>query len=120
MNIVYLIGNGFDINIGLKTRYKDFYDYYLALDSSGDNEHVKKLKEHLKETLSTDDKYWSDLEIALGAYTTNFSSLEELELAYNNINDRFREFIQTIEEEKLDISKFNIEKLKKSLAHPEN
>lgn len=82
MNIVYLIGNGFDINIGLKTRYKDFYDYYLALDSSGDNEHVKKLKEHLKETLSTDDKYWSDLEIALGAYTTNFSSLEELELAY--------------------------------------
>ena len=61
MNIVYLIGNGFDINIGLKTRYKDFYDYYLALDSSGDNEHVKKLKEHLKETLSTDDKYWSDL-----------------------------------------------------------
>lgn len=120
MNIVYLIGNGFDINIGLKTRYKDFYDYYLALGSSGDNELVKKLKTHLKETLSTDDKYWSDLEIALGNYTTNFSSLEELESAYNDINDQFRKFIQAIDEEKIDVSKFNIEKLKESFAHPEN
>lgn len=120
MNIVYLIGNGFDINTGLKTRYIDFYEYYLALDSSGDNEHVTKLKKHLKDTLSTDDKYWSDLEIALGNYTTNFSSLDELESAYNDINDRFREFIQAIDEEKLDLSKFNLEKLKKSLAHPEN
>lgn len=120
MNIVYLIGNGFDINIGLKTRYKDFYDYYLALDSSGDNSQVKQLKAHLKQTLSTDDKYWSDLEIALGSYTTNFSSLEELESAYNDINDRFREFIQAVDKEKLDLSKYNIEKLKKSLAHPED
>ncbi len=120
MNIVFLIGNGFDINIGLNTRYKDFYDYYLSLDSTKDNDQVKKLKAHLKETLSTDDKYWSDLEIALGAYTTNFSSLEELELAYNDLNDKFREFIIAIDEEKLDLSKFNIEKLKKSLAHPEN
>lgn len=120
MNIVYLIGNGFDINIGLKTRYKDFYDYYLALDSSGDNGHIKRLKSHLKENLSSDDKYWSDLEIALGNYTTNFTSLEELEWAYNDINDRFREFIQAVYEEKLDTSKFNIEKLKESLAHPEN
>lgn len=120
MNIVYLIGNGFDINIGLKTRYKDFYDYYLGLDSTSDNEQVKRLKSHLKEKLSTEDKYWSDLEIALGNYTTNFSSLEELELAYNDLNDRFRDFILLVDEEKLDLSKFNIEKLKKSLAHPEN
>lgn len=120
MNIVYLIGNGFDINIGLKTRYKDFYDYYLSFNPTSDNEQVKKLKSHLKEKLSTDDKYWSDLEIALGNYTTNFSSLEEMELAYNNLNDKFRDFIIAVDEDKLDLSKFNIEKLKKSLAHPEN
>lgn len=120
MNIVYLIGNGFDINIGLKTRYKDFYDYYLGLDSTSDNEQVKRLKSHLKEKLSAEDKYWSDLEIALGNYTTNFSSLEELELAYNDLNDKFRDFIILVDEDKLDLSKFNIEKLKKSLAHPEN
>lgn len=120
MNIVYLIGNGFDINLGLKTKYKDFYDFYLGLDPSEDNILTKKLKAHLKETLSTDDKYWSDLEVALGQYTTNFSSLEELELAYNDLNDKFRDFIIGIDNDKLDLSKFNIAKLKKSLAHPEN
>ncbi len=120
MNIVYLIGNGFDINIGLKTRYKDFYDYYLSLDPTTDNEQVKKLKSHLKAKLSSEDKYWSDLEVALGNYTTNFSSLEELELAYNDLNDKFRDFIIAVDEQKLELSKFNIEKLKKSLAHPEN
>ena len=26
--ITFFIGNGFDINIGLKTKYKDFYQYY--------------------------------------------------------------------------------------------
>lgn len=78
------------------------------------------MKSHLKEKLSTEDKFWSDLEIALGNYTTNFSSLEEMELAYNDLNDKFRDFIHTIDDEKLDLSKFNIEKLKKSLAHPEN
>ena len=31
MNIVFLIGNGFDLNLGLKTRYRNFYDYYVAL-----------------------------------------------------------------------------------------
>lgn len=32
MNITFLIGNGFDINLGLKTRYVDFYDFYLVYD----------------------------------------------------------------------------------------
>lgn len=29
MNITFFIGNGFDINIGLKTKYSDFLYYYL-------------------------------------------------------------------------------------------
>lgn len=120
MNVVFLIGNGFDINLGLKTRYIDFYNYYLDLDSKEDNSQVRKLKEHLKTNLSSDGTYWSDLEIALGHYTTNFSSLEELELAYNDLNDKFRDFISKFDDEKLDLSNFNVEKLKKSLAHPEN
>lgn len=30
MNITYVVGNGLDIQYGLKTRYKDFYNYQLA------------------------------------------------------------------------------------------
>lgn len=30
MNIVYIVGNGFDRNLGLKTSYQDFYKFYKA------------------------------------------------------------------------------------------
>lgn len=116
MKIVYLIGNGFDVNIGLKTKYKDFYDYYLSLDKSADNEQVTKLKQ----ALNPEDQFWSDLEIALGEYTINFSSLEEMELAYNDLNDRFKDFICNVEKTKLELTKYDIGKLIKGLAHPEN
>lgn len=29
MNMLYLIGNGFDLNLGLPTRYSDFLEYYF-------------------------------------------------------------------------------------------
>lgn len=28
MNVTFLLGNGFDLNLGLSTSYKDFYSYY--------------------------------------------------------------------------------------------
>ena len=34
MNITYMIGNGFDIALGLKTRYSDFMEYYHDLDKT--------------------------------------------------------------------------------------
>ena len=42
MQILYIIGNGFDLNLGLKTNYNHFYEYYNTVKS--DNEIVKKLK----------------------------------------------------------------------------
>ena len=32
MNVTYLIGNGFDIACGLKTRYVDFVNEYLEAE----------------------------------------------------------------------------------------
>lgn len=43
MTITFLIGNGFDINIGMATRYKDFYKYYVNLPSECDL--IESLKE---------------------------------------------------------------------------
>lgn len=36
MNITYLIGNGFDVNIGIKSRYVDFYESYVKKHSGDD------------------------------------------------------------------------------------
>lgn len=67
MKIVYLIGNGFDINLGLKTSFRNFYDYYLKQESL--DETVKKFKTELDKNIEV----WSDLEVALGNYAEHFS-----------------------------------------------
>lgn len=48
MQILYIIGNGFDLNLGLKTSYKDFYDHYKSVDSSKNS--INNLKKNISRT----------------------------------------------------------------------
>ena len=57
MNILFFIGNGFDINLGMKTRYSDFYKYYKDIESKSNV--IQKLKEEIAERIVN----WSDLEL---------------------------------------------------------
>ena len=78
MNITFLIGNGFDLKLGLNTRYSDFYSYY----------HEKASKESiiLKWMKEDDDKgNWADLEMALGNKINDID--EVLEAISSNLND---------------------------------
>jgi len=61
MNLTYLIGNGFDIGLGLKTDYRSFLDWYLRQPN--------ELPEvgWLKEQILKDTELWSDAELAFGA-----------------------------------------------------
>lgn len=61
MNITFLIGNGFDINLGLKTRYTDFYPYYLT----------KKHDDIISKAIADNYDRWADLELALGQLLGN-------------------------------------------------
>lgn len=56
MNITFLIGNGFDLNLKLNTRYTDFYKYYIKNDP----------KDLLSNSIKKEYEMWSDLEIGLG------------------------------------------------------
>ena len=79
MNILYLFGNGFDINLGMKTRYVDFYEYYENKASSSDL--VKKLKSNIFSNIEC----WSDLELALGKYTSEFQRISDFDEVYEDI-----------------------------------
>lgn len=57
--ITFLIGNGFDINVGLNTKYRDFYEYYIK----------KHPDDMLAKNIGENHIYWSDLELGLGRYT---------------------------------------------------
>ena len=63
VRITFLIGNGFDLNLGLKTRYTDFYPYYCDMPSHRHRQ-IARFRELLKQTGS--HPLWADFEKALG------------------------------------------------------
>lgn len=69
MEITFLLGNGFDLRLGMKTRFIDMYEGYTAQKSSSDA--VKKFKDLLK---SDWPKYknWGDFEIAMAQNAKRF------------------------------------------------
>lgn len=92
MNILYIIGNGFDINLGLKTGYQDFYDYYITQESSSDA--VKRLKEYLKKERY---KIWADMEMGMGQYTAQVSSVDEFEEVCHDLSLSLRKYLNDVQ-----------------------
>ncbi len=66
MNITFLIGNGFDKNLGLKTTYADFIKYYQTTDAKS------KVLENFRKYIKDNEELWCDAEIALGQFTKEF------------------------------------------------
>lgn len=111
MQTTYLIGNGFDLNLGLHTRYCDFYDYYEKQETK--SELIKKFKNDL---CNNYDK-WADLESALGKYSKNYSSFDDFKDIYYDIYDNLFDYIEH-EDKKFIVNGIN-EKFLKDLIAPE-
>lgn len=92
MNVLYILGNGFDLQIGLPTAYSDFYQYYVSLESKSDS--IKQLKEAIKGS----PKDWSDLEMALGKYTAETKTSQEYCEAYDDLQTALRDYILKVDE----------------------
>ena len=102
MRILFLIGNGFDINLNLDTSYANVLEDYIKLDPP--NEIIGNFQNELKNNKSV---WWSDFEYQIGQYIKTFDD--------NNITDfyaqfsHFREFVVTKfmnEEERIDYTKY--------------
>lgn len=113
MNITFLIGNGFDINIGMNTRYNQFYDYYKVQSSKTQSIiDIKKSIEKVREN-------WSDLEIALGHYTDCIKTESEAIEIYNDLISNLQQYLKE-EESKYDINDSSQEVIRKDFMYPEN
>tara|TARA_R110002049_G_scaffold233786_2_gene407093 strand:- start:283 stop:1272 length:990 start_codon:yes stop_codon:yes gene_type:complete len=112
LNILHILGNGFDLNLGLKTSYKDFYDYYKSIESS------KNSINNLKTKISNNYKNWSDLELALGQYTEVFKTVDDFDEVFEDIGEQLAEYL-IIEESKFDSSEINKGKFYENLVKPE-
>lgn len=67
MNITFLIGNGFDLNIGLDTRYTDFLNEYREEKSPEGT-----VLSYFKTSVLKDSFLWSNAEEAFGIATKQF------------------------------------------------
>lgn len=88
LNITFLIGNGFDLNLGLFTRYCDFFEHYRVKNQNDSNE-VKDLKDSINLYLENSNNNldiinWSNAELALGQYTCHFSDKDNGDQAISN------------------------------------
>ncbi len=107
MNITFLLGNGFDIGLGLKTRYEDFYDEY-SKHRPEDNENIRAFKDVLKGRKSCHEEKisdWSDFEKAFGEHSSEFEIKQKLKYIerFEDFVMRFNSYLEN-EERRLDFS----------------
>ena len=104
MNITFLIGNGFDINLGLKTRYADFYDYYQE-HASEDSMILQLMRE------DNNKENWADLELALGEKLQGIDedSVDLFMDAHAELDSLLLDYLE--EEQK----KYTVEKMKEEI-----
>ena len=84
MNVTFLIGNGFDLNLGLKTKYGDFIKTYCA-ENDKDSDLIKAFKKNIHKN----PDLWASAELAFGQYTTDFSG-DNAAIEFSQCYDDFR------------------------------
>lgn len=75
MGVTFLIGNGFDLNLGMKTRYTDMYDSYIK--SKSKSTVIDKFKKDLQKEEHNHYENWSDFEMGMARYAQNFTDENE-------------------------------------------
>ena len=118
MNITYIIGNGFDKKMGLNTGYDDFYEWYVGQHPVEESEVVKRFKNEINGYIKHESSEinWSNLEVALGKYTTQVP-VDKFRELYFNIVDSLKFYLKN-EYNRLNTKDFDIEVFKRHLANP--
>lgn len=100
MKITFLIGNGFDIALGIKSSYTQFYDWYCNETSNLKhiNEFRKNIKDDIKSDLPDDQKVWADFELGIGKYSNKFS-VDDVEKFLECIDDAQENIVKYLKEQ---------------------
>lgn len=105
MNVTFLIGNGFDINLGLRTKYTDFNKVYRKVQPQ-DNEIIKKFKGNI---IEKNLPHWSDAELAFGEATSSISenfTVEDFCYCHTHFCTTLAEYLRS-EQKRLVLNKEN-------------
>ena len=89
MSTCFIIGNGFDLNLGLKTSYSDFIKSHLVQSSMGGNDLLARLHE-IHEL-----QQWIDIEHFLAEYS-NQGRLEDTLRDYKHAKELLVKYLKSI------------------------
>ena len=95
MQITFILGNGFDIGLGLKTGYNSFYKEYCKITGK-ENANIADFKNMLSKRQEDEVKRvidWADFEKAFGQHSEDFTIAEK-----NAYIERFEDFVATFNE----------------------
>ena len=92
MNVLYILGNGFDKAQGMKTSYPEFYQYLMENTDNGN-----LLLQQLKKDINADRSLWSDMEEALGQFTSKVETATDLENLYFELSDNLQKYLEAEE-----------------------
>lgn len=97
MNITFLIGNGFDLNLGLKTLFSDFVEEYKNKDTK--DEDIIKFRKHI----SDNEELWSNAEFEFGQYSGELKKGEAaiLSKCQKDFCENLAEYLKT-QEKRID------------------
>ena len=98
LKITIMVGNGFDMALGIKSSYTEFYKWYCKQPSP--NKDIDKLKEDIE-----NENTWADLELGLGTYTKKFDqeSVDKYIECYEDIQNEIITYLG------IQVDEFNID-----------
>lgn len=97
MSHVFIIGNGFDLNLGLETSYKDFIESSFFTRNLGEN--GLSLFNYLNEVNKSN---WIDIEKELATYSKNSSGMQDFLSEYKKLCSELKSYIRSIELRQVD------------------
>ena len=113
MNILYLIGNGFDKAQGLNTSYPEFYSWLHAQKPLNDFE--ARIHNEIKGNYAN----WADLEKALGQYSNQWNEPDVFRGVIRYFNTRLKEYL-LLEDKKANSLSLNTQKFVQDLCNPQS
>jgi len=96
--VTWIIGNGFDINIGLKTRYTDFYKVYTIVQP-GDNAVIQRFKKEILKDEAYGWQNWADFEMGFGKQSKQFdggTAVEDFLSCYSDFVKCFHSYLESL------------------------
>lgn len=93
-NITFMIGNGFDLACGLKSKYTDTYDGYINSKKGNESEAVIKFKG----LINGDIESWANFELALAKYAIKFQSSDEVKECVRDYKAYLYDYLQKEQE----------------------